>query len=598
MDLAIPFSEKDRAKALASQANVPLRWNPDKKVWYILGDIIPDCLQEFAPQAKTPKTTSGPRVLAIDYTYMPFAKQAGAKWNPDLKVCTYEGKKLPIELTGFEPLPYSWEAWAQEELTGDKILPSKDSTRKKLIPRKDQKEAIQAILTAKKAQSPGFLLADQVGLGKTLSAWESILQMDPKKKKNILVLCPLGVIAAWRSTIENIGDEGNRILLLNYDKLKKIYELADGVKTKSLKGVAKRGKPLQFDIIVMDESHKLKNIQAARSKLATGLYKEAGFIIWMSATAGQNLLELTYLAPLLAHRTGDRVTEITKDFESWCQKHGAPLSRGKYGKWILEASQDSNKMIHDLLFKPQKGVLGAIRRRPQDIAGWPEIQRIATPVELNPQNTQLYQLAWEEFLEAIETGKSTPAGRKNILASPQGMAGLIRLRQKASILKVNETCELALELIENGLQVAISCQYLDPLQKILERLTKEKITVTRFTGQENPTQKEQNRISYQKGEAKVILFTVEEGISLHSGEFNNVPRAQINHDPRWSAITANQIDGRSHRNGTFAPVYWMFLKNTIEERIITKLMERMTSMGEIHGDETDSLDILRKALLA
>lgn len=613
IQLKIPFAEKDRAKDLARENGTPIRWEPDDKFWYYPGDTLPDCLREFAseyseietsPQREgntggntkpVPSLPKGPRVLAVDYTYMPFAKAAGAKWNPNLKVCTFEGKTLPIELTGFEPKAYSWEAWAQEELTGERLaLPKKGN----LTPREDQELAIKEILTCYKQKAPGFLLADSVGLGKTISAWESILRIEPKKEKRVLILCPLAVIAAWRDTIEKMGDGGNRILLLNYDRLKKIYELAEGAKAKSLKGVARKGKPLEFDVVILDESHKLRNIQSARSKLAIGLYKDARFLLWMSATAGQNILELAYLAPLLASRTGSKVTAITKDFEDWCKSQGIGLERGAYGKWTQDADPSTNQKIHELLFTKIGGVLGGIRRTPQDLKGWPEIQRIGIPIELSPQQRGLYELAWDEFLQAVQTGKATLKPGQNPVSSPQGMAGLMRLRQKASILKVDETVEVAQELLENGLQVAISCQFLDPVEKIIEALEKAKVPTTRFTGKENPTQKEENRVSYQKGNHKVIVFTVEEGISLHQGEYNNVPRAQINHDPRWSGIAAEQIDGRSHRNGMFAPVHWLYLKDTVEERIITRLLERMTSMGEINGDETESLEILRKELIS
>ena len=40
-------------------------------------------------------------------------------------------------------------------------------------------------------------------------------------------------------------------------------------------------------------------------------------IFWLSATAGQNPLELGYLAPVLAKKTGDWALN-TNDFEQWC----------------------------------------------------------------------------------------------------------------------------------------------------------------------------------------------------------------------------------------------------------------------------------------
>jgi hypothetical protein len=79
-----------------------------------------------------------------------------------------------------------------------------------------------------------------------------------------------------------------------------------------------------------------------------------------------------------------------------------------------------------------------------------------------------------------------------------------------------------------------------------EALAKKKIERARIDGQRTKTSqsKESERLRYQRGETQVILFNIAEGISLHEGETNNggnnVPRCQIDHDLRWSAIQAHQ----------------------------------------------------------
>ncbi|MBV8275900.1 MAG: hypothetical protein JO170_11670, partial [Verrucomicrobia bacterium] len=105
---------------------------------------------------------------------------------------------------------------------------------------------------------------------------------------------------------------------------------------------------------------------------------------------------------------------------------------------------------------------------------------------------------------------------------------------------------------------------------------------------------EAERLRYQRGEAPVILFNVVEGISLHEGEANNggnnVPRSQIDHDLRWSAIQAHQIDGRSHRDGKFAQVYWVVAKDTVDCRVAEVLLRKLESMGNVQGDSTKDFE--------
>jgi hypothetical protein len=116
---------------------------------------------------------------------------------------------------------------------------------------------------------------------------------------------------------------------------------------------------------------------------------------------------------------------------------------------------------------------------------------------------------------------------------------VIRLRQKSSLLKVEDSIELCLELLDNGRQVAISCEFLATMDAMEEALRKKKISYARVDGRytNNSHLKEAERLRYQRGDAPVILFNVVEGISLHEGEANNggnnVPRSQIDHDLRW-----------------------------------------------------------------
>jgi hypothetical protein len=96
---------------------------------------------------------------------------------------------------------------------------------------------------------------------------------------------------------------------------------------------------------------------------------------------------------------------------------------------------------------------------------------------------------------------------------------VIRLRQKSSLLKVEDSIELCLGLLDNGRQVAISCEFLATMDAIQEGLQKKKIGYARVDGRstKNTDQRETERLRYQRGEVQVMLFNVTEGISLHEG---------------------------------------------------------------------------------
>jgi Domain of unknown function (DUF5710)/SNF2-related domain len=588
--LEVSYTQKDEAKLFGA------RWDLRKKLWYYPGEILPKELEQFRPATQGNELV-GKIILDIPFTYRDIAAKAGARWDSENKVFFFDkkqGQELPIELVGFEPKEFSWEEKIQRELNGQSftsVPPQKEITLKP-----HQLEAVTEIFRAFKEGYPGFLLADDVGLGKTFAAWAGILKIleSWQQKKRILIVCPLGVVANWRSSIGWMGTNRwvEEVVILNYDRLGKIFETKSrkGTKKISRRDLARRGAASEkFDVVLFDESHALKNLSALRSKFSIKLYESAKMIFWLSATAGQNPLELGYLLPILAKKTSDRALTI-KDFEKWCAQNLPGVSRGAFGAWVWAGGKEDEEEIHRLLFDPDPmGVKAALRRRPVDLIGWPEVNRILHFVELDGDSKRLYRLAWEEFKSALDGTGSLSKQRAALVQNE----AVIRLRQKSSLLKVEDTIELCQELLENDRQVAISCEFLATMDAMEEALATKKIKYARIDGQRTKTSqsKETERLCYQRGETQVMLFNIAEGISLHEGETNiggnNIPRCQIDHDLRWSAIQAHQIDGRSHRDGKFAQVYWIVAKETIDARVAEVLLRKLESMGNLQGDSTE-----------
>ena len=531
-------------------------------------------------------------VLDVPFAMRGVATASAARWDAAHGVFVYQGRALPAALAPFRALPYSWEMHVQRELADAAPAPASTPTGA-IVLREHQRDAVRAIAAARAAELPGFLLADDVGLGKTITAWAAILAMPSATR--VLVVCPLAVVAHWRRTVEAMGDGGKDLVILNYDRLGKLFEVSDAARKKlrSKKGLARAGTAPELDVIVLDESHRCKNPTAARSKLAAKLVASAGFTMWLSATAGQNPLELSYLAPLLARVTGARVKDL-KDFEQWCLDQGLGVSRGGYGKWEWRGDRADCERVRAMLFdRSPRHELAGIRRRPEDLVGWPAINRILTPIALSAEARALYDEAWTQFRRELELA---PRGR-----DPKGaLAATLRLRQKSSLVRVAGTVELARELLDNGHQVAISVAFLETLTALGDALSSGlgAVECAAIHGGVPAAAREAERLRFQRGEAQVALFTVEEGISLHQGEHNEVPRSEVIHDLRWSAIQMAQIEGRCHRDGRFAQVYWAYADDTVEEKIARVVAGKIQSMKEMIGDDTETLREIESLLLA
>lgn len=518
----------------------------------------------------------------------------GGSYNKEYKVSVVKRDTLPEELLPFASKPYSYESWVEKELNGEyrqEILaqvPQKDS----MTPRDYQVFGYETIKKAISSGSHGFLLADEVGLGKTIT---SILALKDPKFERVLIVTTLAAVPHWRKTLLNFYLPNKEIIVINYDRLQKLFEVSEAEKSKAKtkkaknKKVASKGVAQIFDFIIFDESHKLKNNTSMRSKLAMKLLEENEFTLWLSATAGQNPLELSYLAPLLARITKQSAKNM-KEFELWCKDMDLGVSRGDYGKWLWDGSKESIEKIRGLLFETKPTV--ALRRTPVDIEGYPEISRELMPVELSVEDMKNYALAWADFKRMMNDEKIKGIKEKK----QNALVAQLRLRQKTSYLKIPYTLEHIYDLLENNHQIAVSVNFKETLFEMQKILQEKKIGVSIIYGGQTSSEKEEQRMQFQTGKTKVVLFTVEEAISLHQGEYNNAVRSMLIHDLRWSAIQMSQIEGRTHRDGKFSQIYWLFFNESIEEDIANVVLRRVINMKNMVGDDTKTLEEIEEIL--
>jgi hypothetical protein len=550
-------------------------------------------------------------VLDLPYGSRELAQEFGVRWNSAAKVSTWRGDKLPHELAPFRALPLSFE-WHQQFKLNERHLERPQPLLPTFIARVHQKEAAVAIKQALEAGSPGFLLADEVGVGKTLGAWD--FAFNERSLKTVLIVTTSAAQAHWRHSIFHAGwREDQRIMVINYDRLQKLFTIPeDGLSSQRKKGkrkrVAKEAAPPAFDLVIFDESHKGKNPESARGLMMRKLTAAAKFTIWASATAGQDPIDLVYLAPLLAMATKSRVSSTSiADFAEWCGKQGLAVKRGAFGKIIWERNEDDLVMVRGWLFGGQVGatngarettankkpILG-MRRLPQDIADWPAMERQMMPISLSPEERSLYAKLWDAFVREEMRAQTAGLIKKDMALARE--TNRMRLRQQSSWLRIPSTQVTTEDLIEQGKRVCISVAFRATQDELVRRFEDAKIPCAFIHGQLNATEKEYQRLLFQTGKAPVIVFTVEEAISLHQGEHEGVPRITLVHDLRWSAIQMAQIEGRAHRDGSLAPTWWLAAEDTVEMDLAATMINRVIGMKAMHGDKTGDLEAINSII--
>lgn len=461
-----------------------------------------------------------------------------------------------------------------------------------MVPHPHQLVARDAILTAREQGARGFLLGDLTGLGKTLSAWLAIAAMP---EDEVLVICPKGAIPQWRRTMALSGLKPKRVTLMNFERTKSLLAPPAESKKRSTRAknneLAKHGTPKRiWPLVVIDEAHRIRNPNAQQGLVCRQIAAAAHFTIYMSATAGQSPHELSYLGPLLARAAG-APSEDLDGFRALMKRLRIGRAKGRWKNWNWEPNESDRKVMSELLYKGANAI--GLRRRPEEIAGWPEVQRELAPIALDAAARKLYEATWREFRK--ELGLAGGSTRK-----PAGWAADLRFRQKASLLRIAGTSDFVEDLLGNDEQVAVSVAFLETSAMLAEGLRGRGWRVGEINGEHSGVANEETRIAFQTGKLDAVIFTVTESISLHRGEMpgGERERSLVIHDMRHSAIQLQQIEGRCHRDGQHATIFYAYAEDTVEEAVAGTVIGRMAAMDGMAGDDTQMLEAIAGAVEA
>lgn len=176
-----------------------------------------------------------------------------------------------------------------------------------------------ALFAFKSPMSEGVILADEVGLGKTIEAGLILTQYWCEHKRRIIIIAPASLRKQWSVELQEkffldsvILDAGN------YKQFKKNgidepFNQEDKIVITSYNFAAKMQEEIlmgRFDLAVIDEAHKLRNVYKPNSKISHAIKSALSGTkkILLTATPLQNsLLELYGLVSILDDRVfGDK----------------------------------------------------------------------------------------------------------------------------------------------------------------------------------------------------------------------------------------------------------------------------------------------------
>ena len=177
-----------------------------------------------------------------------------------------------------------------------------------------------ALFACKNPLSRGVILADEVGLGKTIEAGLVISQRWAERKRSILIIVPANLRKQWQQELQDkFGLQALILEAKNYNakrkqRLRQPFQASSGPVICSYqfaKSKADDIKNVNWDLVVLDEAHRLRNVYKTSNVIAKTLKEALKHVhskIMLTATPLQNsLLELYGLVSMIDDRVfGDQ----------------------------------------------------------------------------------------------------------------------------------------------------------------------------------------------------------------------------------------------------------------------------------------------------
>ncbi|OWP26733.1 helicase SNF [Fusobacterium polymorphum] len=403
----------------------------------------------------------------------------------------------------------------------------------------------------------GACLADDMGLGKTLQAIALLSNLHEEKKKKSMVIMPKSLIYNWENEIKKFAPKLkvgvyygiNR----DFSSLKKVNVILTtyGTIRNDIENLLEQ----KFDLLVLDESQNIKNINSQTTKAV--LLLNAKKRIALSGTPIENnLLELYSLFRFLNPEMFGSVQRFTNSYILPIQKYSD-----------TSTIQELKKKIYPFLLR---------RVKKEVLEDLPDKIEKLVYVDMNDEHRRFYEERRRYYYSLLQKNTSSQGNfdkffvlqaineLRHIVSSPE-------LETKKIISSKKEVLiENVIEAIENNHKVLVFVNYLSSIESICDSLKENKIKYLKMTGQ---TKDRQNLVDKFQSDSryKVFVMTLKTGgVGLNLVSADTI----FIYDPWWNTTVENQAIDRAYRLGQDKTVfaYKMIMRNTIEEKIL-KLQE-------------------------
>jgi SNF2 family DNA or RNA helicase len=438
------------------------------------------------------------------------------------------------------------------------------------------------------------ILADEVGLGKTIEAGIVLSELRLRGlARRVLVLTPTGLVAQWGEEFERKfaiptavatreGWAPTGVTLLSTEDPVVLASLA----TARRRPLCDLLTEVEWDLVVVDEAHRVRNPRTASSRLVRSL--RARFMLLLTATPVENRIDdLYHLVSLVRPGHLGTIGEFRRRHGAQSNERPATPQSATEGTAGVAGLDDLRRSMRDVMVRHRRSEVALMLPR-----------RLAETLPVQPSEVEaaLYgQIARRVRIEGRQAGAGRTMALRTVLrlagSSPQAVAPTLDrmdwfdlAEQARSVPTCAKTSALGILLhrhVAAGEKVIVFTSFRESLALLVGAVEALGLPVAEYHGGLVRRAKDAAIASFEH-DVDVLVSTES------AGEGRNLQfcHAMINFDLPWNPMQIEQRLGRIHRIGQTHDVVLTNLVNrgTIEDHILDVLHNKLNLFELVVGE--------------